>query len=216
MRRNRWTFFFKFPIFLGMERNFIRWAFLLILIVPVLSAREDGIGLGFMLGEPTGVTGKAWVSEHGAFDVGVGWSFDGDTSLHVHANYLWHLYNLVRLDEGRLPFYIGLGARYKRVDSRVTRTSVVTTENQTGGNGNGENGNGENGNGGAGEAQTTTTFVEVTEDSRDRVGIRVPVGVSYLMPHHRVEIFGEVAPVIDITPTSKLSVNASVGIRFYF
>lgn len=169
-----------------------------------------------MVGEPTGLTAKTWVSERSAFDLGVGWSFDGETSLHVHASYLWHFYDLVAIEEGKLPFYIGLGVRYKQVDSRVIRTTVVTTETPATENGEGEDA-GENGEtNGEGAGNQTTTTVERVEDGRDRVGVRIPIGVAYHFPRHRMEVFGEVAPIIDITPTSKLSINAAVGIRFYF
>jgi len=163
-----------------------------------------------MVGEPSGVTAKAWVSERGAFDLGVGWSFDGDTSLHVHANYLWHFYDVIKVEEGRLPFYIGVGMRYKQVDTRITRSTVVVTENEPLSE---DEGNGEDP---TPAGSQTTTVVETTEDSRDRVGVRIPIGVSYLLPRHRVEVFGEVAPIIDFTPSSKFSINASLGIRFYF
>jgi hypothetical protein len=71
-----------------------------------------------MLGEPTGVSMKYWISEKSAVDGVVGWSFIDDTNFHVHADYLYHLFDLIPVDEGRLPLYFGGGVRYKLRDNK--------------------------------------------------------------------------------------------------
>lgn len=47
-------------------------------------------------------------------------------------------------------------------------------------------------------------------------GIRFQGGLSYLVPRAPVEIFGEVAPVLELTPDTKGIVDGGVGIRYYF
>lgn len=73
--------------------------------------RKSNVGLGVMIGEPTGFTLKSWVSPKSAFDVGLAWSFNNDDNLYVHADYLWHNYNVFRVEQGSLPLYYGVGGR---------------------------------------------------------------------------------------------------------
>jgi hypothetical protein len=50
----------------------------------------------------------------------------------------------------------------------------------------------------------------------DQVGIRVPVGVSYMFENAPVDVFAEVAPAIDVTPDARGEVTGGVGVRFWF
>jgi hypothetical protein len=49
-----------------------------------------------------------------------------------------------------------------------------------------------------------------------RLGVRIPFGISYLFAQVPIELFGEIAPLLDVTPDSDTSVNGGVGVRFYF
>jgi hypothetical protein len=73
-------------------------------------AQEKGFGLGVILGEPTGVSLKNWVSGANAIDAGVAWSFKGSGYLHVHADYLWHFPGAISAEERFVP-YAGIGGR---------------------------------------------------------------------------------------------------------
>ncbi len=42
-----------------------------------LNAQQKDFGLGIILGEPTGVSGKLWTSSENAFDFAAAWSFSG-------------------------------------------------------------------------------------------------------------------------------------------
>ncbi|KPK98018.1 MAG: hypothetical protein AMJ90_10080, partial [candidate division Zixibacteria bacterium SM23_73_2] len=53
-------------------------------------AQEDGFGLGVIVGEPTGICGKLWTSGRTAVDGAVAWSFEGESSVHLHADFLYH------------------------------------------------------------------------------------------------------------------------------
>lgn len=74
---------------------------------------ENKVGLGVMLGEPTGLSFKAWTSETTAFDAGLAWSFGRYDAVNIHADYLWHNFNLFgdNIEKGQLPFYYGIGGR---------------------------------------------------------------------------------------------------------
>jgi hypothetical protein len=72
-------------------------------------------GLGLELGEPSGLTGKYFFSDNGAFDFGIGWIYRhyyyGD-GMHLYADLLFHPVSLVSADAFELPLYIGGGLRY--------------------------------------------------------------------------------------------------------
>lgn len=84
----------------------------LLLCVHTASAQKE-IGVGVILGEPSGISLKQWVSRTTAFDAGFAWSFANDTAIQLHADYLYHRVYLFESDdfEGRLPVYYGIGAR---------------------------------------------------------------------------------------------------------
>jgi len=85
-------------------------------------AQERHFGLGVILGEPTGLSAKLWVSQTTAFDFGLGWSlggdrinshndgYNGESRVHLHMDYLWHWFNTIHATE-RFPLYAGIGGR---------------------------------------------------------------------------------------------------------
>ncbi|MBA3538785.1 MAG: DUF3996 domain-containing protein [Deltaproteobacteria bacterium] len=72
-------------------------------------------GVGLELGEPTGLTGKYFLSDASALDFGIGWIYShyyyGD-GLHLYADYLYHPTSLVSSAAFELPLYIGVGLRF--------------------------------------------------------------------------------------------------------
>jgi hypothetical protein len=84
------------------------------------TAAADGgsFGLGFIAGEPSGLSAKLWMGGNTALDAAAAWSFIGNTSenstaLDVHADLLFHNFHLINVDRGRLPLYYGIGGRIK-------------------------------------------------------------------------------------------------------
>lgn len=145
--------------------------------VPAKS-QQKGFGLGIMFGEPTGISFKGWLSERSAIDGGLGWSFAHNGSVHIHADYLYHFYNV--FNTPRLPLYLGVGGRIKLQNTN-------------------DNGNNNN------------------DNSDDlRIGIRVPFGISYQFAEVPIDIFLEIAPILDLNPETDGSVNGAIGARFYF
>ena len=133
-----------------------------------LGAQEHRIGAGVMLGEPTGPSVKYFLNQYNAIDAGLGWSFAGNNNVHIHSDYLWHNYELLRdLGEDRVPIYYGIGGRVK-----------------FGGD--------------------------------TRVGVRGPVGISYMLEQIPVDVFAEAGPVLDFTPSLRLGFTAAIGARFWF
>ncbi len=126
-------------------------------------------GVGPLVGEPTGLTMKMWLSEKTAVDAGAAWSFVDPDGFQLHADFLYHKFDLFHLSRGELPLYFGVGGRVKFV-----------------------------------------------EHGDNRAGIRGPLGISYLFPASRFELFAEVAPILDVAPTTTLEWNGGVGLRYYF
>jgi hypothetical protein len=80
-------------------------------------AEPSGVGLGLIMGEPTGLSLKVWTGNHVALDAGLGYSWwRYGQSLQVHGDVLWHTSSLIQLEDGFLPLYIGIGARVKLAD----------------------------------------------------------------------------------------------------
>ena len=84
---------------------------LFILSFNQLKAQDSGMGLGVIIGEPTGLSFKTWTSENTAIDAAAAWSFVGDGHLHIHADFLRHSFGIFDLNNGQLPLYYGLGAK---------------------------------------------------------------------------------------------------------
>lgn len=131
------------------------------------SAQKTGVGVGAILGEPIGASFKAWVAESAAIDAAVAWSNYDDEGTQLHADYLWHNFDLLSAGSGRMPVYFGLGARIKFADDT-------------------------------------------------HVGFRGPIGISYMLDATPVDIFAEVAPILDFTPNWRVEWNAAIGARYWF
>jgi hypothetical protein len=130
---------------------------------------DGGFGVGVILGEPTGLSLKCWVTEKTAIDGGVAYSFKDTTSFHFHSDFLWHNFDLLPVTHGRLAVYYGVGGRVKF------------------------------------ERNTDT-----------RAGVRGPIGLAYMFEQAPVDIFVEIAPILDVTPSTKFGINGGVGVRYYF
>jgi hypothetical protein len=123
MRRTRIASSFVSPLF-----SVLVAAVVLLGASRTASATEVGynrkFGLGFMVGDPTGITAKLWVAPTNSIDFGLGfwgYGFDdhcdranncgrfGDSSGTFNADYLWQS-NLIR-GQAQLDWHIGAGGR---------------------------------------------------------------------------------------------------------
>ncbi len=145
-------------------------------------AQDKGFGLGVILGEPTGISGKVWVGPNTALDGAVAWSFGYHSAFHAHLDYLYHNFNLLKVPQHNLAVYYGIGGRFQadRDHSHDDRHHG--------------------------------------HDDRDHshVGVRVPVGLDYLVEGMPIDIFVEVAPIVELVPDTDISLNGGFGIRYFF
>jgi len=93
------------------RRALVLAVFLIALGFPA-TAQDSGLGLGVIVGEPTGVSAKLWLSGNSAIDAAAAWSFAREPSVTLHGDYLLHFYELIQVERGRLPFYLGLGGSF--------------------------------------------------------------------------------------------------------
>lgn len=54
------------------------------------------------------------------------------------------------------------------------------------------------------------------DSDETRVGIRFPLGISYMFEAAPIDIFFEIAPIMDLAPETELQGNAGVGFRYWF
>ena len=87
------------------------WIVCAVLLVTALGrAQNRGFGLGVMIGEPTGINGKYWLSEREAVDGGLAWSFRSPGYFHMHFDYLFKIPNGINAPP-EFSWYAGAGAR---------------------------------------------------------------------------------------------------------
>ncbi len=192
----------------GMVKRIFTVSFLLAIFCGAASAGGRNFGVGIILGEPTALSAKYWTSSTTAFDFGIGWgagrgwnrygvgytddrcydngyynshpgycdarSYDnggsgyGYSGLHLHADYLYHNFNLFHARD-KVPLYYGPGISFntwQRYDPNF--------------------------------------------------GIRGVIGVAWMPNNAPIDIFFELAPVLELFPGIYPDVNAGLGARFYF
>lgn len=97
-----------------MKRIYILLVFASLFIISNLNfAQQKGFGLGVVLGEPTGVSAKYWLTSGTALDFGLGYSFTSSNSLFdFYADYVFHSSDMINSTENFVVYY-GPGARLK-------------------------------------------------------------------------------------------------------
>ena len=150
-----------------MKKTFLVMIFGVLFISAVSTAQDHGFGLGILVGEPTGISLKTWTGSRTALDFAIAWSFGRHDALHLHVDYLFHNFNLFKVEKGDLVLFYGVGGRVKAVE-------------------------------------------------RTRVGVRIPIGISYLFEKDPLEIFFELGPILDLAPGTDFTMTGGIGIRYYF
>ncbi len=49
-----------------------------------------------------------------------------------------------------------------------------------------------------------------------KAGMRVPFGFGYLLGSAPVDFFWEIVPILDLAPETDFSLNAAIGVRYFF
>lgn len=151
-----------------MKNNLLKIILVTIIFSTISAAQTKGFGLGILVGEPTAVSAKYWTSGSTAFDFGIGYSFEKNSYLNIHTDYLFHVKNIFETAEN-ISLYYGPGARLRFVENATTR-----------------------------------------------LGFRFDVGLVWIPRNAPIDVFIEVAPLLDIIPETDFSFNGGIGVRYFF
>ena len=77
----------------------------------VLNAQPRQSGLGLVLVDPSGLTGKTWLGSGQALSGAVGWSAEKGHYLHLQADYLFHDRRVAGDRNLDLDAYVGVGGK---------------------------------------------------------------------------------------------------------
>ena len=100
------------------------WTLSTMFWATVAFANSDNVGVGLIVGEPTGLSLKAWQDSTHAIDVGLGWTAEHNESFHVHADYLFHDFSVFKPSTGRMPLYYGVGGAISRKSGDDTHVGI--------------------------------------------------------------------------------------------
>ena len=141
--------------------------FLSLLVTSTVMAAPE-LGVGAMIGNPTGLNAKYWLDDTTAVDGGFAVSLGKNSDLSIHSDYLLHNKSAFFLNEVYpLDLYYGLGGR-----------------------------------------------MEFADDFE--LGIRIPVGLAHRFNEQPVDVFAEIAPILDFVGRTGLELHLAVGGRYYF
>jgi hypothetical protein len=156
---------------------------------PNSASNGGDFGLGLMLGEPTGLTGKYWLSETSAIDAGFAYSFGNYTT--VLADYLWHFpgaFASAGPSGNEFVPFVGIGG-------------VLFIS------GNSWNGT---------YRDSNAPFFVGSSGNSAAFGARIPLGIEFLPKAAPIGIFAEIDPGIGLLPSTFGFFGGEVGARFYF
>ncbi len=153
-----------------MKRIFLVIAVASMFLAPSLFAQDKGLGVGVIIGQPTGFSVKSWLNENNAIDFGLGFSFaKNDSRVHIHADYLWHSFTAIHSTE-KFVLYYGPGLKLKT--GKHNEDAVL--------------------------------------------GIRGVLGLEWMARTAPIDVFLEVAPVMELVPGTGFNMDAGFGARYYF
>ena len=76
--------------------------------------QEHLFGAGFVLGDPNGLSMKAWLTPATSVNCALGWPEDG---FDANIDYVFHNFDLLRVDRGRMAMYFGGGLKMQFLDN---------------------------------------------------------------------------------------------------
>lgn len=49
-----------------------------------------------------------------------------------------------------------------------------------------------------------------------RLGVRIPVGLTYMFENVNLDLFVEIVPLLELVPETDFDLNAAIGVRYFF
>jgi hypothetical protein len=127
------------------------------------------LGVGLIVGEPTGLSLKYFMNDTLALDGALGWSFRDEPDLYLHSDFLWHKFDLINVPQAQLPFYVGVGG-----------------------------------------------WAKFRDPEDNQAGLRFPIGVSCIFDNLPLDVFAEIAPTLEVTPSTRGGITGGIGARWWF
>lgn len=153
-----------------MKKAIIVTSLILVVFIGISEAKPRGnVGLGIIVGEPTGIDLKVFLGDVNAIEGAVAWSLSGDNEFHLQVDYLYHFYEWIKVKKGLLPVFLGIGGR-----------------------------------------------IALRDNADDLLGIRIPFGLDYEFADGIFDVFGEIVPVLNLTPDTDFDLEGAIGGRFWF
>jgi hypothetical protein len=83
------------------------FAIIFLLLGIISPAQDKGYGIGIIVGEPSGLSGKYWLNNTNALDFGLGFSFTNfnNSRMQLNCDYLWHNYDWLKTSETLVVYY---------------------------------------------------------------------------------------------------------------
>ncbi len=85
-------------------------------LVPAARAEIAHVGVGAIVGDPTGVHAKLKLVAGTALDLSAAWTLRGNNELQLQGDYVYHRYDVFVPRTGRAPIYFGIGGRVRFVE----------------------------------------------------------------------------------------------------
>ena len=105
-------------------RTVVLASLVILFAAPAALADNRPFGLGIVIGEPTGLSLKSWLSERNAIDGAIAWSVEGDNDLQLQADYVFHNFDLITVEKGKFPLYFGIGVRFAFRENKDDRLGL--------------------------------------------------------------------------------------------
>jgi hypothetical protein len=137
--------------------------------------------VGIILGDPSGLTGKFWLSSKTAIDAGLAYSFNNFAL--VYADYLFHFptrFGTSNNSMENVDPYVGIGGEIAFAGGN-SRSPFSNSTGSSGG-----------------------------------FGIRIPIGVEWLLPSAPFGVFAEFALGLGLIPATTGFLQGGIGARYYF
>ncbi len=157
--------------------------FVFVGLTAAAKAQSTGFGLGLIVGDPTGISFKYWLTGDRAIDGALAWGVTHGGYFHLHSDYLFHKADLISVSKGQFLLHYGPGIRLR---------SWSGDEYWHGGEWHDNDG----------------THLDL--------GVRFPVGLTYLFDGAPVDAFIELVPTLDLVPATGFDIDAGIGARYWF
>ena len=145
----------------------------LILGLSFQAKAADEMGIGAMIGNPTGASGYLRAYEGHVIAAALAYSFSRFPGLYISGDYLWDSNYQFSIKSWAWDVYYGVGGRVIAVQS--------------------------------GDDKNSTAF-----------GVRGPVGVTHVLRDPHIMFFGELVPVLTLSPRSDVGLDLGIGLRILF